>query len=188
MALGGNNFNEVKQIIDNGITSDYSHPKGAAYLLKTSDATRSSRAVNFPDIVEKFESYWPVNYLEQDYIAGRKDVMFYFTGAIHVSHLEENRYLPGAVADHLTSTGGVMSGNNQMNIMEWLRAGVTASYGAVIEPCNFPVKFSNPALLMYFYLRGSSVIEAYWKSVYEPGQGIFVGDPLAKPFAYAVSK
>jgi hypothetical protein len=37
---------------------------------------------------------------------------------------------------------------------------------------------------MYFYLRGSSLIEAYWKSVAQPGQGIFVGEPLAKPFAY----
>jgi uncharacterized protein (TIGR03790 family) len=110
--------------------------------------------------------------------------MFYFTGHITVPHLAENRYLPGAIADHLTSSGGVMSGSNQMNIMEWLKAGATGSYGAVVEPCNFPAKFSNPALILYFYLRGSSLIEAYWKSVSEPGQGIFVGEPLAKPFAY----
>jgi hypothetical protein len=36
---------------------------------------------------------------------------------------------------------------------------------------------------MDYYLRGNSLIEAYWKSVAEPGQGIFVGEPLAKPFA-----
>ena len=34
------------------------------------------------------------------------------------------------------------------------------------------------------YLRGNSLIEAYWKSVAWPGQGIFIGEPLAKPFAY----
>ena len=27
------------------------------------------------------------------------------------------------------------------------------------------------------------MIEAYWKSVYMPGQGLFIGEPLARPFA-----
>jgi hypothetical protein len=26
------------------------------------------------------------------------------------------------------------------------------------------------------------LIEAYWKSVAWPGQGIFIGEPLARPF------
>ncbi|MDD4914498.1 MAG: TIGR03790 family protein [Methylococcales bacterium] len=184
MMLAGQNFEEVKKLIDTGVAADYSQPKGTAYLLKTADKARSSRAAAFPDIAGKFKNFWPVEYLQQDYIAGKQDVMFYFTGLTRVPHLAENHYLPGAVADHLTSTGGVMSGTDQMNVLEWLNAGVTASYGAVIEPCNFPAKFSNPGLLMYFYLRGSSVLEAYWKSVAEPGQGVFVGEPLAKPFAY----
>jgi uncharacterized protein (TIGR03790 family) len=184
MALGGDNFDEVKQMIDNGAAADYSHPQGSAYLLKTSDQARSSRAANFPEIAKKLQIYWSVNYLEQDYITGKQDVMFYFTGLSRVPHLTDNHYLPGAVADHLTSTGGVMTKNDQMNIMEWLKAGVTASYGTVIEPCNYPAKFSNPGILMYYYLKGSSLIEAYWKSVAQPGQGIFVGEPLAKPFAY----
>jgi len=32
-------------------------------------------------------------------------------------------------------------------------------------------------------LRGESLIEAYWKSVKMPGQGIFVGEPLVRPYA-----
>jgi uncharacterized protein (TIGR03790 family) len=188
MVLAGKNFNEVKKLIDTGISSDFSHPQGSAYLLKTSDQARSSRAIFFPEVADNFKNFWPVNYLEQDYISGREDVMFYFTGLIKVPHINENKFLPGAVADHLTSTGGILSGSNQMNIMDWLSAGATGSYGAVTEPCNFPAKFSNPGILMYFYLRGSSLIEAYWKSVAEPGQGIFIGEPLAKPFAYRTQK
>ena len=110
--------------------------------------------------------------------------MFYFTGLKNVPNIATNSYPPGAVADHLTSTGGVLTGSDQMNILDWIQAGATASYGAVVEPCNYPAKFSNPGVLMYFYLRGNSLIEAYWKSVEEPGQGIFVGEPLARPFAY----
>lgn len=185
MALGAASFAEAKQIIDHGIAADFSQPKGSAYLLKTSDQARSSRAALFPNVAAELGRFWPTHYLEQEFIAGRDDVMFYFTGLIKVPHIADNHYLPGAVADHLTSAGGVMSGSDQMNIMEWLKAGATASYGAVVEPCNFPAKFPNPGILMYFYLRGSSLIEAYWKSVQQPGQGIFVGEPLAKPFAYA---
>lgn len=188
MMLAAENFADAKQLIDRGVAADFTRPPGAAYLLKTSDQARSSRALAFRAIAEKLRPFWQVHYLEQDYIAGHDDVMFYFTGLTTVPHIANNRYLPGAVADHLTSAGGVMSGSSQMNIMEWLKAGATGSYGAVVEPCNFPAKFPNPGLLIHHYLRGSSLIEAYWKSVAQPGQGVFVGEPLAKPFAYSAEK
>jgi hypothetical protein len=35
---------------------------------------------------------------------------------------------------------------------------------------------------MAHYLNGEALVEAYWKSVLMPGQGVFVGDPLARPF------
>ncbi|MCK9608868.1 MAG: TIGR03790 family protein [Methylomonas sp.] len=184
MVLAAENFSEAKKLIDRGIAADFTRPQGAAYLLRTSDNARSSRAAAFPAIAANLRPFWQVHYLEQDYIAGHDDVMFYFTGLRTVPYISNNHYLPGAVADHLTSAGGVMSGSSQMNIMEWLKAGVTGSYGAVVEPCNFPAKFPNPGILITQYLRGSSLIEAYWKSVAQPGQGIFVGEPLAKPFAY----
>lgn len=184
MMLAADDFADAQKLIDRGIAADFTQPKGSAYLLKTSDQARSSRALAFQNIAETFKPFWPVHYLQQDYIAGHDDVMFYFTGLIDVPHITQNRFLPGAIADHLTSAGGVMSGSSQMNVLEWLKAGATASYGAVVEPCNFPAKFPNPGLVMYHYLRGSSLIEAYWKSVEQPGQGLFVGEPLAKPFAY----
>jgi len=31
-------------------------------------------------------------------------------------------------------------------------------------------------------LRGDTLIEAYWRSVALPSQGIFVGEPLARPW------
>ncbi|MGZ8186022.1 MAG: TIGR03790 family protein [Methylobacter sp.] len=184
MALAGQNFDEVKRLIDRGIAADYTHPQGSAYLLKTSDKARSSRAEFFPATAEKFKAIWQVNYLEQDFIEKKSDVMLYFTGLVQVPHIADNVYLPGAVADHLTSAGGVLTGSGQMNILEWIKAGATASYGAVTEPCNYPAKFSHPGVLLYYYLKGNSLIEAYWKSVSEPGQGIFIGEPLARPFAY----
>ncbi len=183
MALAGESLAEVKALIERGIASDYSRPKGSAYILKTSDKMRSVRAAYFPLLDRAFSGIWPVKLIERDFISHQADVMFYFTGKTHVEKIASNRYLPGAIADHLTSAGGVLGGSRQMSAVEWLKAGATGSYGAVVEPCNFLQKFPNPGLAMQYYLRGNSLLEAYWKSVAWPGQGIFIGEPLAKPFA-----
>jgi uncharacterized protein (TIGR03790 family) len=115
-------------------------------------------------------------------LTGRLDVMFYFTGLVQVPGLDSNQYLPGAVADHLTSFGGRLTDSPQMSSLRWLEVGATGSYGTVVEPCNFPQKFPHPGVLMAHYLNGDTLIEAYWKSVLMPGQGIFIGEPLARPF------
>jgi hypothetical protein len=53
----------------------------------------------------------------------------------------------------------------------------------VDEPCSFPQKFPDPGMAMFYYATGASAVEAYWKSVAWPGQGVFIGEPLARPFA-----
>ena len=123
-----------------------------------------------------------VERLDADELRDRRDVLFYFTGLAAVAGLETLRFRPGAIADHLTSTGGVLTGHAQMSALRWLEAGATASYGTVVEPCNFATKFPQPALAIARYTRGETVLEAYWKSVAMPGQGVFVGEPLAAPF------
>jgi hypothetical protein len=52
----------------------------------------------------------------------------------------------------------------------------------VSEPCNYWQKFPNPSVLLKHYVQGNSAIEAYWKSVAWPAQGIFIGEPLAAPY------
>jgi hypothetical protein len=66
--------------------------------------------------------------------------------------------------------------------LRWLEAGATASYGTVVEPCNYTTKFPNTTVLLSHYYRGEPIIEAYWKSVSMPGEGLFVGEPLARPW------
>ena len=188
MVLAGNTLAEVKKLIDRGIASDYTYPQGTAYLLKTSDNARSTRAASFPATAEFYKGLWRINYLEKNYIEKKDDVMFYFTGLVKVPRIKTNHFLPGAIADHLTSTGGQLTDSTQMSILRWLEAGATASYGTVLEPCSFPEKFPNPKIIIENYISGSSLIEAYWKSVAWPGQGIFIGEPLAKPFGVRPGK
>jgi len=185
MLLAAENAQDARRLIDRGIAADGSFPKGTAYLLSTSDRNRTVRDTNFAKIAQALGSMLRIEVLKQDSLKDRDDVLFYFTGLTRVDHLDTLRFVPGAVADHLTSSGGHMRGpqqGGQMSSLRWLEAGATGSYGTVVEPCNFPSKFPNPGLLMAFYLRGESLIEAYWKSVARPGEGLFIGEPLAAPF------
>jgi uncharacterized protein (TIGR03790 family) len=163
------------------VAADGTFPPGTAYLLSTSDRARNARASRYGQVTA-LSLPIRVRRVDADELRDVRDVLFYFTGLKSVAGLETLRFRPGAIADHLTSTGGVLDGADQMSALRWLDAGATASYGAVIEPCNFAAKFPQPAVVIARYTHGESLIEAYWKSVAWPGQGVFVGEPLAAPF------
>lgn len=182
MMLAGRGFPEVKALIDRGIASDGASPRGTAYLLLTTDKARATRVLMYPAAESSGDAFIHIEILKQDVLKNRSDVMFYFTGLPSVAGLDTLHFLPGAIADHLTSFGGMLTDSSQMSALKWLEAGATGSYGTVVEPCNFPQKFSNPAVVIARYLHGETLIEAYWKSVAWPGQGVFVGEPLAAPF------
>ena len=184
MALAATDFAQAKALIDRGIASDGSRPSGTAYLVSTSDKPRNVRATMFPQIEQILSSLLKIRIVQNDQIIGRKDVLFYFTGLKAVKGLSTLEFLPGAVADHLTSMGGKLTENHHMSAMRWLEAGATGSYGTVVEPCAHPTKFPNPGILMRHYVQGETLIEAYWKSVRMPGEGIFIGEPLAAPFDF----
>jgi uncharacterized protein (TIGR03790 family) len=181
MLLAGRSVAEAKAVIDRGVASDSTFPSGTAYLLSTSDRARNARAARYP-LAAALGAPVRVRRLDADELRDRDDVLFYFTGLAAVSGLETLRFLPGAIADHLTSAGGVLTGHGQMSVLRWLEAGATASYGTVVEPCNFLPKFPYPAVVIARYTHGETLLEAYWKSVAWPGQGVFVGEPLAAPF------
>lgn len=183
MSIAGS-LEEAKRLIDRGVAADGTAPTATAYLLKTTDKARSVRSGLFPLASRTVapSSGVLVTQVNAEYIENRSDVMFYFTGMTRVPRLHSNTFLPGAIADHLTSAGGQLTDSSQMSALRWLEAGATGSYGTVVEPCNLVGKFPNPALVIGFYTRGTTLVEAYWKSVAMPGQGIFIGEPLARPY------
>jgi len=182
MMLAGAGPGDVEDLIDRGVAADGSHPSGTAYLLDTSDRQRNTRARFYPGIRLLQSDRFRIKVIHSDGLWHRNDIMFYFTGLISVVGLDSDRFLPGAIADHLTSSGGMLTGSNQMSSLRWLESGATGSFGTVTEPCNFVEKFPRPNLVIDAYLNGETLIEAYWKSVEWPGQGVFIGEPLAAPF------
>ena len=182
MLLAAGNVADAKALIERGVRSDERWPPGRAYLMATSDSQRDVRSAGYAQVRRMLGSAYPTDVMQADALRDRSDVMFYFTGLISVPEIDTNRFLDGAIADHVTSAGGELVGGGQMSVLEWLRAGATGSYGTALEPCNFRQKFPEVGVVMARYLTGETLIEAYWKSVQMPGQGVFVGEPLARPF------
>jgi uncharacterized protein (TIGR03790 family) len=182
MLLPTESLAQAKALIDRGVTGGFSVPQASAYYLTTSEAARNSRAQFFPPPGVVASRKLTIRQLRADSLEGRNDIMFYQTGMARVDKLETLKFLPGALADHLTSTGGDLLSDGQMSSLRWLEAGATASYGSVTEPCNYWQKFPNPTVLLSRYLQGNTAIEAYWKSVAWPAQGVFIGEPLAAPY------
>jgi hypothetical protein len=196
MMVAGFTLQDALLLIDKGAAAAQTLPSANAYLVRTTDTGRSNpRYVDF----EGSAVYWDhpnglhVVYIDNsagtgsDFIQNAANVLFYETSLSGVLAINTNKYLPGAVADHLTSFGGALLERVQMSVLNWLQAGVTASYGTVTEPSADYRKFPQASILLNTYFSGNTVVEAYTKSVELPHQGVFVGDPLARPFGTKAS-
>ena len=195
MMLAAASVEDAEALVDRGVASDLTFPLGDGYLVRTTDEARSVRWGAFVQTTDEwdYDGGLALEYVDNsdgsglDYIEGATDVLFYFTGLATVPAIDTNTYRPGAVADHLTSYGGQVPTSGQMSAVAWLEAGATASYGTVVEPCNYTQKFPDARVMLPRYFRGGTVIEAYWKSVSWPGEGLFVGEPLARPWGSTVT-
>lgn len=186
MMLTFSNLTQAKAIVDRGVASDYSFPAQAAYLLRVPDHDldpfRSVRYLQFDDAV--FDAR-----IRGTEVVMRSNAFPSVVGPQMGSQF--GRAIPyalpglppGAMGDNLTSYAGYLFEYSGMTgVMDYLNAGATASFGTVVEPCNYLEKFASPR--NYFYqARGFTVAECYYLSVTNPYQGILVGEPLAAPFA-----
>lgn len=187
MLLPTESVAQAKALIDRGTAAGFRPLPATAYYLVTSDSARNTRAAFFPAPGRIAARRLDTRTLHADALEGARDILIYQTGKAAVGKLDTLGFVPGALADHLTSFGGDLLDSagppGQMSSLRWLEAGATASYGTVSEPCNYWQKFPNPSVLFKNYVQGNSAIEAYWKSVAWPAQGLFIGEPLAAPYA-----
>lgn len=189
MLLAASSVASARALIDRGLAADGSLglrgalPVEVAYM-STTDAARNVRAVLFPPAGSLRGAGVQVRRLQGDLPSRGQRLLLVQTGVPVLTGLDRLDWVPGGLGDHLTSFGGQLDGNSgQTSALAWIDSGATASYGTVSEPCNHPQKFPHPQVLLLHYLQGSTAVEAYWKSVSWPQQGVFIGDPLAAPFA-----
>jgi hypothetical protein len=153
------------------------------YLAKTTDSARNVRYLLFDNALFEGGVIGDYSLVRLDTNGtGFTNLLGLQTGLYYES-FPTNAFLPGAIADTLTSTAGlIFGGNGQTPLLAFLEAGAAGSYGTVTEPCNYLQKFPDPMDYIY-QLRGFSLAEAYYQSVQNPYQGLMAGEPLSAPFA-----
>jgi uncharacterized protein (TIGR03790 family) len=184
MMLTSTDLDLTKLTVDQGVASDATFPVAPVLLATTSDGTRSVRSVLFADAIfdSRIQGNIELVSTNQNSPYGLSGLFGYQTGLAQFT-VSPDTFLPGAMADSLTSFGGaILQPNSQTTLLAFLAAGATGSYGTVVEPCAYPQKFPSPR--DYFYqARGFSLAECYYQSLLNPFQGLLVGEPLAAPFA-----
>ncbi|RZU03096.1 uncharacterized protein (TIGR03790 family) [Rivibacter subsaxonicus] len=202
MLLAADSTDAALALIDRGVAADRGlgrrgAPPVEALLLSSRDAARNARAALYPPagairgtgvdihlatVDAALPAAGPAS--EAGGAEPLEPVLLVQVGMARLPPLASLRFVRGALADHLTSYGGRLDdARGQSSALEWIQAGATATHGTVSEPCNHLQKFPHPQVLLLHYLRGETAIEAYWKSVAWPAQSLFIGEPLAAPFA-----
>ncbi|MBI3154248.1 MAG: TIGR03790 family protein [Burkholderiales bacterium] len=206
MHLAAPSAEQALALIERGVASDGAlrrrgAPTATALFVSTPDRARNVRATLYPPAgalpaqpsakpgSRRAPPPQPSSVIardaELDTMAGHGPLLLLQLGIAVVPGMERLRFVPGALADHLTSTGGRLDGSSpQTNALAWIAAGATASHGTVSEPCNHLQKFPHPQILLAHLAGGATAIEAYWRSVAWPQQSAFVGEPLAAPYAW----
>lgn len=182
--ITANSLAEAKQIVDQGVNSDGTFPNATVQLAKSSDPLRRVRVPLYDSALfnTRLRGNYRVVQTNSDSPFGLSGLLGYQTGLANFS-IAPNTFVPGAMADSMTSYAGIIFGNNaQTSLLAFLGAGAAGSYGTVTEPTATTSKFPNPQ--NYFYqARGFSLAECYYQSLQQPFQGLIVGEPLAAPFA-----
>jgi uncharacterized protein (TIGR03790 family) len=182
--ITSSNLAQAQAIIDCGVDSDGTFPTQTVWLAKTSDLARNVRYLEFDNAVfdARLAGDFFIQRTNSDSPYGLTNLLGYQTG-LAVFNTLSNMFVPGAIADSLTSYGGlILTPNGQTSLLAFMNAGACGSYGTVTEPCNYLQKFPSPQ--DYFYqARGFSLAECYYMSLANPYQGLIVGEPLAAPFA-----
>lgn len=189
MMLTANDLAQAKAVIDGAVAADYSFPTQTVYLIHYEpDPFRGVRHYQYDDAIFENQVRGLARVVRVEVVTpGATPSTFgYQLGSqygLSAFNLPAGLFAPGALADNLTSYGGLLFDNaGHTTALQYLNAGAAASYGTVAEPCNYLEKFPSPR--NYFYqARGFNAAECYYQSLTNPYQGILVGEPLCAPFA-----
>jgi hypothetical protein len=181
----GNSRDEILHYLERNAAADGTHPKKTIYLVRNDDVRSKVRHDLFPAVVRELATLGvAADILEGTVPLAKSDVQGLVMGTATFDwKASGSTILPGAICEHFTSYGGVMTaGAEQTPLSEFLRYGAAGSSGTVAEPYAIHFKFPSPMIQVH-YARGCSLAEAFYQSVHGPYQLLIVGDPLCRPWA-----
>jgi hypothetical protein len=167
------------------VAADGSRPTGTIYIERNGDVRSTTREWAFRGVVRRLETLGVRAVVEAGVLPkNRTDVAGAVIGIADFQWpASGSEILPGAIVEHLTSFGGVMTkGAGQTPLVEFLRHGAAGASGTVTEPFAIQAKFPTPFIHVY-YAEGCTLAESFYQAVSGPYQLLVVGDALCRPWA-----
>ncbi len=184
----GNSVREALAGLRRSVAADGTRPAGTLYFMQNGDLRSTTREWAFRAAVSGLKQLGVHAVIEPGVLPqNKRDVAGALIGAAQFEWAKcGSTILPGAICEHLTSTGGAMrETGGQTPLSELLRHGAAGASGTVSEPFAIQAKFPS-AFLHLHYARGATLAEAFYESVTGPYQLLIVGDALCKPWAAKV--
>jgi uncharacterized protein (TIGR03790 family) len=148
---------QAKHLVDQGVASDATFPTAPVLLVKSSDALRRLRYPAYDRrrfSTRGWRRHYSLDRTNTDATAGFTGLLGFQTG-LYKFTISPHTFVPGAMADSMTSYGGVIFGpNDQTSALAFIHAGAAGSYGTVTEPTANMAKFPHPQI---YFLPGARV-------------------------------
>jgi uncharacterized protein (TIGR03790 family) len=178
----GNTMQEILAALERGRKADGTHPDGTLYFVTNTDIRSTCRQWEFAPAVTELRTAGISACITNAIPLNQTNVIGLLCGMAEVDLSRGIGFTPGAMADHLTSFGASFDIAAQTKVSAWIRAGATATAGAITEPFSIWTKF--PHARYFFHLAsGGTTIEAFFQAVRCPFQTLFLGDPLSAPWS-----
>lgn len=177
----GTDVDTVIQTILRGLQSDFRGQTKGIYFVESEDVRSTCRDWQYPAAVHELKQRQITATMTTNFPAEAENVMGLLMGAEKVDPSSIKSFAPGAMAEHLTSWSAEFQ-KGQSKATEWLKAGATATAGAVVEPYSNPNKFPSARFFVH-YTSGCTMLESFYQSIACPLQSLLLGDPMARPYA-----
>jgi hypothetical protein len=168
------------------VAGDGTRPEGKVYFIEN-DGIRSTTREPYWKSVQQYMTANGIPWEENRQLydgspSGKPDVRGAVVGSAGYDMPNGSTYLPGSWGDSLTSSGGAYSGSAQTKADKFIRSGASGTSGSVSEPYAIADRFPN-AMLFVYNDEGSTLGEAFAKSVRRPDMMMFQGDLLSQAYA-----
>lgn len=182
----GNTPAEIIASLERGRQADGTRPDGTIYFVTNTDIRSTCRQWEFAPAVAELRTAGIAACITNALPTLQPNVLGILCGTADVDITGPLGFLPGAMADHLTSFGAAFDTPGQTKMSVWLRAGATATAGTVTEPLSNWTKFPHARYFAHL-AAGCTTLEAFFQSLRCPLQTLLLGDPLASPWSSTAS-
>lgn len=175
------------QALERTAKGDGTNPSGTIYFEDSQEVRSAARSSYWPGVQAYLTSAgipWvqELGITPKNRSSVRGAVVGSATPTLATQFVNGSAYTPGSWADDLTSFAGSYSDGNQTKVSNFLLAGAGATAGAVTEPLAAQARFTYSSIFA-FSEDGSTLGEAFYKSIRQPDLLIFQGDLLSQAYA-----